>query len=323
LSPAAGYAIMLAVIWVAAAVNLRGALPVGRVSIVAGVFIIAGFLLVAIVAVPNIDHTPWTPFAKQGTGLTHGLALGVSIALWNYIGWDNASTVGGEVRDASRSYPKALAISLPLVTLGYFIPLLATLGATDWQTWQEGGWPQIAIAASGSSTIGRVLATWVAIGGIVSALALFNALLLAYSRIPFAMATDGLLPKALARVDARGTPRNSVVMSAVFYSVFVLVPLGSLVIADALLYAFALSLEFAALIQLRKTEPALRGPFRIPLGRRGVIVLALVPLVLLGSLVVLSFMDGEYGFPALIGALAGAGSGVVAYRFVATREAGS
>src|SRR4051812_23134354 len=177
------YVIMLAVIWLATAVNLRGALPVGRISIVAGLFIIGGFLLVALTAIPRIDHAPWKPFMAPGTRLPGGMAVGLSIALWNYIGWDNASTVGGEVKDASRSYPRALAISLPLVAAGYFIPLLATLGATDWTTWKDGGWPDIAAAAAGGA--GRFLAPWIAVGGMVSALSLFNALLLAYSRIPF------------------------------------------------------------------------------------------------------------------------------------------
>jgi amino acid transporter len=311
LSAAARYVVMLAVIWAAAGVNLRGALPVGRVSIAAGTFIIVGFLLVAIFALPHIDHAPWRPFVAPGTGVPKGLAVGLSIALWNYIGWDNASTVEGEVEDASRNYPKALAITLPLVTAGYFIPLLATLGATDWTTWRDGGWPQIALAASGSA--GRWLAPWIAVGGMVSALALFNALLLAYSRIPFVMAGDRLLPRAIAVVDRRGTPRNSVLVSAVLYSVFVLVPLGSLVVADVLLYAFALSLEFAALVQLRKTQPALRGAFRIPVGRAGVIAIALLPLTILVLLVVLSFRDGEYGYPAVIGSAIGMAAGVVAY----------
>src|SRR5215472_16554061 len=112
------YAIMLAMIWIATGVNLRGALPVGRVSIVAGLFIIIGFLAVSITAVPHINHAPWQPFLAPGQGLPSGLAVGLSIALWNYIGWDNASTVEGELKDASRSYPKALAITLPLVTVG-------------------------------------------------------------------------------------------------------------------------------------------------------------------------------------------------------------
>ena len=170
----------------------------------------------------------------------------------------------GEVKDASRSYPRALAFALPLVTIGYLVPLLAALGATDWTTWTDGGWPQIAAAATGPA--GPLIASWIAVGGMVSALALFNALLLAYSRIPFVLAADGLLPARMGTTDSSGTPRNAVLVSAVFYSLFVLVPFGRLVIADVLLYSLALFLEFFSLIQLRKTEPSLRGVFRIPLG---------------------------------------------------------
>jgi amino acid transporter len=90
----------------------------------------------------------------------------------------------------------------------------------------------------------------------VSALALFNALLLSYSRIRFVLATDRLLPRALAIMDGRGTPRNAALVSAVFYSFFVLVPFGKLVIADVLLYSLALFLEFAALVHLEKRAVA-------------------------------------------------------------------
>src|SRR5437879_2649996 len=97
------------------------------------------------------------------------------------------------------SYPRALAIALPFVTLGYFVPLLTTLRASDWTTWSEGSWPQIAASSAGNA--GRWIAIWIGLGGMVSALALFNALLLGYSRIPFVLAADGLLPKALSKLD--------------------------------------------------------------------------------------------------------------------------
>jgi amino acid transporter len=279
---------------------LRGSVRVGRSSVLAGSFIMLGFLALAMASLPHATHLPWRPFAsEQGHGIG-GLAVGVSIALWNYIGWDNASTVQGEVRDASRSYPRALALALPLVTLGYFVPLLSTLAASDWTTWTDGGWPAIATAAAGSA--GRWIAIWIALGGMVSALALFNALLLAYSRIPFVMATDNLLPSGLARTDQRGTPRNAVLVSAICYSFFVLVPFGRLVVADVLLYSLALFLEFGALVRLRRTEPMLRGAFRIPLARRWVALLAAMPMVVLVGVVIISFRDGEYGFPAVIGA---------------------
>jgi len=190
------WAVSLAMIWGAAAINLRGALPVGRVSIVAGSFVLAAFAALAVFAIPHATHAPWAPFAAPGTTIGAGLAVGLATVVWNYSGWDNASTVQGEVIDASRSYPRALFLALPLVALGYFVPLLPALAATDYTMWHEGGWPAIAVAAAG--TAGPYLAAWLALAGMVSALALFNALLLSNSRVPLAMAEDGFLPRAIA-----------------------------------------------------------------------------------------------------------------------------
>src|SRR5207237_8136547 len=134
-----------------------------------------GFLALSIASASQVTHIPWQPFSWPKANRLGDLAVGISIALWNYIGWDNPSTVQGEVKNASRSYPRALAFALPLVIIGYLVPLLATLGASDWTTWTEGGWPQIATAAAGRA--GSFLAIWIALGGMISALALFNALL--------------------------------------------------------------------------------------------------------------------------------------------------
>jgi len=319
LGAGARWAVSLAMIWVATGVNLRGARPVGRVSIVTGSFIIMAFIALAVAAVPHMTHTPWMPFAKGGQGTLGAIGVGLSLALWNYTGWDNASTVQGEVRDASRSYPRALAFGLPLVMIGYLVPLTATLGASDWTTWREGGWPEIARAAGGAA--GPVLAVWIALAGLVSAVALFNALLLAYSRVPLAMANDGLLPGFLARTDHRGTPVNAVLASAICYSIFALAPLQGLVVADVFLYALALFLEFGALVQLRRREPGLRGAFRVPVGTTGVALLAALPMAILAVVLWLETQDAEFGLPAVLGSLVAIALGPAAYalarRFVA------
>ena len=306
----------LVVIWGATALNLMGAGRVGRSSVIAGGIILAGFAALSVSALAHASHVPWRPFASPGRTGVSGLGVGLSIALWNYIGWDNASTVQGEVQSASRSYPRALSYALPLVIAGYMVPLLTALAATDWTTWREGGWPSVAAQVGGG--FGPLLGAWIAIGGMVSAIALFNALLLAYSRIPFVMATDGLLPAPLARTDARGTPRNAVLFAAVCYSLFILIPFNGLVVADVLLYSLALMLEFGALIQLRRREPQLRGVFRIPLGTAGVAMLAALPMAVLLLVVGLSVADGEYGLPALAGAAVAIVAGPIAHRF-ATR----
>jgi amino acid transporter len=311
LSQSTRWAVALVMIWGATAINLRGAFPVGRVSVVIGTFVLGTFALVAIFALPHVHHVPWQPFLKPGQGLGAGLAVGLSTALWNFFGWDNASTVGGEVVDAGRTYPRALALALPLVALAYFVPLLPALGATDWTTWTDGGWPAIARAATGSA--GVVLAPMLALAGLASALALFNALLLVYTRIPMAMAQDGLLPKVFGRTDARGTPVVAIVVSAVIYSATALLSFGHLIVADAIFYAAAVMLEFAALVWFRAREPNLRGPFRIPLGTVGVAVLACIPFTVFCAVIVISFYDGEYGFASAASALVAMAVGVPWY----------
>ena len=311
LSHSARWGVALAVIWGAAFINLRGAFPVGRVSVIIGCFVLGTFALVAVFALPQVHHAPWQPFLKPGQGLGAGLAVGLSTALWNFFGWDNASTVGGEVVDAGRTYPRALALALPLIALGYLVPVVPALGATDWTTWQAGGWPDIARGATGAA--GVVLAPMLALAGIASALALFNALLLVYTRIPLAMSLDGLLPKILGRTDARGTPTVAIVVSAVIYSVFALLPFGNLVVADAIFYAAAVMLEFGALVRFRMHEPELRGPFRIPLGTAGVALLAFVPFLVFCTVIVISFRDGEYGFASASAAVVAMGFGVPWY----------
>jgi len=279
--------------------------------VVIGWFVLGAFALVALFALPQVHHSPWQPFLKPGQGLGAGLAVGLSTALWNYFGWDNASTVGGEVVDAGRTYPRALALALPLVTLGYLVPMFPALGATDWTTWHEGNWPEIARHATGAA--GVVLAPMLALAGIASALALFNALLMVYTRIPLAMSLDGLLPKILGRTDARGTPTVAIVVSAVIYSVFALLPFGNLVVADAIFYAAAVMLEFGALVWFRAREPELRGSFRIPLGTAGVAALAFVPFTVFCTVIVISFHDGEYGVASAAAALAAMAAGMPWY----------
>jgi hypothetical protein len=87
-----------------------------------------------------------------------------------------------------------------------------------------------------------------------------------------------------------------------------------------LLYSVALFLEFGALIQLRKTEPSLRGVFRIPLGRTGVAVLASLPMIVLVGVIGVSFADGEYGVPAVIGTAIAIAAGPLIYRLAQRRS---
>ncbi len=316
-----GWLLALALIWGATWLNLKGARSVGAASGWFVAAVLAPFALLAAVALARwlFGASPLLaprPFAAPGTSFLGALGIGISQGIWNYSGWDNASTLGGEIEQSGATYPRALARALPLVTVVYLVTIIPVLALTDWRAWIDGAWPDLA-----TSVAGPWLGAWLALAGMVSAFALFNALLLAYSRIPLVLAQDGLLPPALAVTDARGTPRNAVLVSAVAYSVFALLSFGGLLAADVLLYTLALALEFGALLQLRRAEPALRGAFRVPLGIPGLAALAALPLVLLVIAVTLEVRSREIGLPGVLVAAAAAAFGPLGYVTVLVRRA--
>ena len=313
-----GWLLALTLIWGATWLNLRGTRAVGLAS---GWFVLAVLLPFALLAGASLLQ--WisagpsqamraAPFHATGNGLLGILGLGISQSIWNYSGWDNASTVGGEIEESGRTYPRALSRALPLVALAYLLAVVPAMAVTDWATWSDGAWPAIA-----RSVGGEWLAAWIALAGMISAFALFNALLLAYSRIPLVLAQDGLLPGALAVTDERGTPTRAVLLSAAAYSGFALLSFGGLLAADVLLYSAALALEFAALIHLRASEPTLRGSFRLPVGRGALVALAVLPMLLITAAVALEVKSRDIG---LVGVAVAAGLGAIGPIWYAARS---
>ena len=66
---------------------------------------------------------------------------GVLIAMWNYMGWDNLSTIAGEVEAPQRTYPRAMCGALLLVTLSYLLPVAAvSRTGINPSIWTTGAW---------------------------------------------------------------------------------------------------------------------------------------------------------------------------------------
>src|SRR2546428_6648181 len=124
LSQLEAWLVALALIWGATWLNLRGTLAVGRASgwFVATVLLPFGVLVaVAIVRWMGQSATPFpvTPFHAAGSSFLGALGLGVSQSIWNYSGWDNASTIGGEVGPATATEPPAPGRHLAPLTLAF------------------------------------------------------------------------------------------------------------------------------------------------------------------------------------------------------------
>src|SRR3989454_372285 len=150
-----GWLIALVLIWGATWLNLRGTRAVGTASGWLIAAVLAPFALLAVVALgrwvfgPAAVAAPFRPFAAPGQSFVGALGIGISQSIWNYSGWDNASTVGGEIEHATATYPRALARALPLVTIVYLVTIVPVLALTDWRRWTDGAWPALAATVVG------------------------------------------------------------------------------------------------------------------------------------------------------------------------------
>jgi amino acid transporter len=305
------------VIWFFTFVNIRGSKAVGDSSKIFGFIVLAPFLLMTAIGLFKMQYNPVSPLTAGGESVSSAFSLGLFVVMWNYLGWDGLSTVAGEMKNPKVDYPKTLLISMPLITLCYLLPTvigLAVVGSTDVE-WTAGAWTEIAEIIGG-----KWLGWFLAAAALVSAAGLFSALLLSVSRVPFVMGEDGYLPKALLKVHPKyGTPWVALLVSSAIYSIFILGPFQSLVVVDVTIYAGALFLEFAALIVLRIKAPEMERPYKIPGGMPVVILVAILPLSIIGFAVYSQVL--EEGFVKAVGwAAAGLATGPPLYFFFSWRR---
>jgi len=102
----------------------------------------------------------------------------------------------------------------------------------------------------------------VAVGGVITGIGMFNALVMSYSRLPMAMAEDGMLPNWIAKKNGRDTPWVSVLLCGLAWALALKLPFEKLISIDLVLYGTSLLLEFVALAVLRWREPNLVRPFK-------------------------------------------------------------
>ncbi|MFP5235064.1 MAG: APC family permease [Acidobacteriota bacterium] len=252
-----GYVLALAVVALCCLWNLFGAPAVGDGSVAMSVLLLAPF---AVMIVVGVWHSLRVHAAVQWTGPASGATLttAILVAMWNYMGWDNASTIAQEVEAPQSTYPRAMIASTVLVTLTYVLPLLAAaIAGLSVARFQTGEWSDAAAAIGG-----HWLGIAVSIGGVITGVGMFNALVMSYSRLPLAMAQDGMLPRVLARCNTRGVPWVSVLLCGVGWALALNLPFEKLITIDLVLYGSSLLLEFVALLVLRVREPHLQRPFR-------------------------------------------------------------
>lgn len=185
----------------------------------------------------------------------------VLAALYAFVGFENATIPAGETRDPKRSMPKALLVSVPLVTLIYFGLQLAYSSSSI-----AGTGPEAPVTELARLYWGDVGALLIAATIVVSLLANLTAGYTSTSRIPSALADDNFLPTWFGKVSRWGTPINSILFVFVLITLFGLVD-DFLVLAImstvARLVAYIASICSLPRLRLAAGLPAINGTIAI------------------------------------------------------------
>jgi basic amino acid/polyamine antiporter, APA family len=231
-----------------------------------GVMATIGWIIVA--GFTHFDSHRAFNFPPDAFAISHRFFLGMGsamlIATYDYWGYYNVSFLGGEVRDPSKTIPRALLLSILIVGCLYMLMNISVLGVVPWQEMGQGGGLYVIsifmhrIYGAWAANLVTVLVMWTAFASVFS-------LMLGYSRVPYAAALDGNYFKAFARVHPQDRfPYISLLALAGVALLCCFLPLANVIAA---LVVIRIMLQFlvqaVGLIVLRIQRPDLPRPFRM------------------------------------------------------------
>lgn len=201
-------------------------------------------------------------------GFLVGLGAASRVGIYDYLGYYNVCYIGDEVRDPGRVIPRSILISTVAVAIIYLAVNLSVIGVVPWREF---------VPAEGKAAAGFVVsifmeqiwgpraAAWFTLLILWTAFASVFALLLGYSRIPYAAAREGYFFKAFSQLHpTEQFPHVSLVVLGVIAILCSALSLGAVI--DALLVT-RIVVQFVgqigAVILLRRRRPDLPRPYRV------------------------------------------------------------
>ncbi len=242
--------------------NIFGVKKVGKVQIVIVTISLITLTLIFIFGVPNINPNFLEPFIIDGNS---GLIATVAFVYISYAGVTKVAAIAGEIKNPSENLPRAMILSLIIMTTIYVFVTFVLVGNIPLETLQTDIKPIYTIGKLlGGEHIGYIIA----VVGVITLISMANSGVLASSRFPFAMARDELLPNFMGKIHSKHlTPVVTIVMTCV---VMALVILFLDVVKIAKLASAFMVMMFifvnACVIVLRETSAQwYNPPYRSPL----------------------------------------------------------
>ena len=218
------------------------------------------------------------------------LVTAISVIYSTYAGWDGAIYFSEEVDNPQRNVARATFWGIGLVTVLYVLVNAAALNVLPPSVLAGS---TFAVGDAAGVVMGPAANIFVTAMGLFSLVAIVNLQIMAASRVPFAMARDGVAPRFLIQVAKTGTPLTSLGLVSALSLTMVIV---SMILAPDTGYKWivriyapwsigAILMVCVSAIRLRLAEPDLPRPYRMPLFPWIAILATLVQATLIATLV--------------------------------------
>jgi APA family basic amino acid/polyamine antiporter len=225
-------------------------------------------LFFVLVSTKFVKPEHWHPFAPNGFA---GIGAGAAAIFFAYIGFDAVSTCAEECKNPERDMPIGIIGSLILCTIIYVIIAAIFTGMMPFSYLvhaTEGERAEPLTLAMKFVSMPDWMVGVVALGSVIAQAAVLLVFQLGQPRILFAMARDGFLPKAFARVHPKyGTPAFATIVTGVVVALTAgIANIDEMVDLTNIGTLFAFILVCLGIMILRFRDPNRKRPFRVPLG---------------------------------------------------------
>ena len=302
------YGVKVAVVALAAALNVAGVESLSSSALLLTFFIMLPFLLVPCAAQAYGLSFDWPALAAIPPTLASSIPVFISTVMWNMQGWSEVGCIAGEVEPAV--FPAGMAIAAAMVTLAYAVPVVFGVALQpDTSLWLDGYFVQLAAG------IAPWLGLLVMVSAVLANLSTLLTSMAAYTRTLQAAARLGAIPlPALQHNWTRfRTPVPAILLytastCALAYSL----DFSVLVVYDSALYLVGQVGVVLAFAALRRHEPGLARPYVFPGGCAGSALATLASLALAGAALALTFLGEGTTAAVVAGACAGLLAGTYA-----------
>ncbi|MCC0647003.1 amino acid permease [Clostridioides sp. ZZV15-6598] len=205
------------------------------------------------------------PFVGDGVSVSSALGQVLIATLFAYDGWINVGAISGEMKSPEKDLPRAIVGGLSLVMAVYIIINVAYLWVVPASELATVTSPATLVATKLFGNLGGKVIT---VGILISVFGTLNGYLLTGSRIPYTLAERGTLPasKVLLKVNSGGSPVNSILLITVLACIYALSGQFNL-LTDLTIFSIWVFyvLTFVGVIRLRREQPDLHRPYKVPL----------------------------------------------------------